>query len=40
MYVDKIDEVIDSVLDTFYTEDILNNKLFDKIKSEQSFSKY
>src|SRR5271154_4112765 len=40
MYIDKIDELIDSVIDDFYNYVIINNKDFLKISTEPNFVKY
>lgn len=40
MYIDKIDELIDSILNDFYYKEIKNNSLLDKIKKDKIFNKY
>lgn len=39
MYINKIDDLIDRVIDDFYAEAILKNKNFDKLKGEINFVK-
>ena len=39
MYINKIDDIIDQVIDSF-SEEIINNKLIKKIMKEQNFIKY
>ena len=39
MYVNKIDELIDKIIDNFYNDNIKKNSLFDKLKSEINFVK-
>lgn len=40
MYLNKIDDLIDRIIDDFYTVVILNNKEFRKVLSEENFIKY
>lgn len=40
MYIDKIDELIDKILDDFYLTAIAKNKIFNKIILEVDFIKY
>lgn len=40
MYIDKVDDMIDKVIDDFYTVVILKNKKFDVISKEINFVKY
>lgn len=40
MYINKIDELIDKVIDNFYNDNINNNKLFTKLKNDVNFVKY
>lgn len=40
MYINKIDDLINDVLDDFYSNVILKNKLFTKIIQESNFVKY
>ncbi|CAH6421755.1 Hypothetical protein KVN_LOCUS441 [uncultured virus] len=40
MYINKIDELIDRILDDFYNKIIINNKEIDNILNETNFVKY
>ena len=40
MYIDKIDELIDKILDDFYLSSLSENKTFKKILQEVDFIKY
>ena len=40
MYINKIDELIDKVIDDFYNNVILKDKQFSKILGETNFVKY
>lgn len=40
MYVNKIDELIDTHLDNFYAKYVRGNKLFERIEKEQNFVKH
>ena len=39
MYINKVDELIDQIIEDFYTNVILGNKVFDKFKGELNFIK-
>ncbi len=39
MYINKVDDLIDRIIDDLYTEVILKNKMFDKLKNEVNFIK-
>jgi hypothetical protein len=40
MYINKIDELIDNIIDDFYNSIVLKNKIFAKIISEPNFVKF
>jgi hypothetical protein len=40
MYINKVDEIIDTSLDNFYKNYILKNNVLEKIEKEQNFVKY
>ena len=40
MYISKIDDLIDNVMDDFYVSIILKNPIFKKIFKDKSFVRY
>jgi hypothetical protein len=40
MFVNKVEDLMDKIFDDFYTNIILKNKLFKKLKNELNFIKY
>lgn len=40
MYINKVDELIDRIIDDFYNSVIIKNRSFSKIANEQNFVKY